>query len=402
MSEMLFSDLKVLDVGTFIASPVAATILADFGADVIKIEPPGGGDPLRNLSYIATTPDADTNYFWDMDGRNKRSLALDLKSEQGRAILLKLVKDCDVYITNQPFPVRDSLQLNYEDLKPHNPRLIYASLSAYGEYGPERDGKGFDLVAYWARSGLMDLVRTSDSAPSQALPGMGDHPTAVALYACIVTGLLHRERTNKGAMVHTSLLANGLWSAASIFQGALAGGDMATYRERQQTPTHWNRLYRTSDGRWLQINMLRSDLDFQRFFEAIDAHQQLVKLAYQSPESRIELTQQLADVIQQCISLRSSDEWLAIFEKAQVAVNRVQHMEEVLKDEQLAANNMTVTPVDEAVETQRILNHPLNVEGMNRVGPKKAPDAGEHADEILSELGYTEQAIRSFRDLGII
>ncbi len=402
MSSCVFSDLKVLDVGSFIAGPVAATILADFGADVIKIEPPGVGDPLRNLSYVSTTPDADSNYFWDMDGRNKRSLALDLKSEHGRAILLKLVKDCDVYITNQPFPVRDSLKLNYEDLKPLNSRLIYASLSAYGEYGPERNGKGFDLVAYWARSGLMDLVRANDSAPSQALPGMGDHPTAVALYACIVTALLQRERSNEGAMVHTSLLANGLWSAASILQGAIAGGDMAAYRKRQQTPAHWSRLYETSDKRWLQINMLRSDEDFHRFFEAIDAQQQLVELISRPPESSVDFSVQIAELIQQNISHRSSEEWLMIFSKARVSVNRVQRVEEVLEDEQLLANGITVTPEDDTVETKRILNHPLNIEGIHRVGPRRAPDVGEHAVEILEELAYTVADIRRFKEQGVI
>lgn len=233
MDNYLFSDLKVLDVGTYIAGPVAATMLGDFGADVIKIERPGGGDPLRNLSWIPTTPDASNNYFWHMDGRNKRSLALDLKTPDGMGILHKLVSECDVYITNQPFPARQSLGLTYEELKPLNPSMIYASLSAYGEDGPDRDQKGFDVTAWWAGSGLMDLMHNPDNQPHWSLPGMGDHPSAVALYAGIVTALLKRERTGEGSMAHTSLLANGVWSAAAVAQGILAGGDMRGYRERK-------------------------------------------------------------------------------------------------------------------------------------------------------------------------
>ncbi|MFT5692736.1 MAG: crotonobetainyl-CoA:carnitine CoA-transferase CaiB-like acyl-CoA transferase, partial [Oceanicoccus sp.] len=201
MDQYVFAGLKVLDLGTVIAAPVAATILADFGADVIKVEPPGEGDLLRMLSDIPTTPDADNNFFWHMDARNKRSITLNLKTSEGMEILHRLIKECDVFITNQPFPVRRSLKLSYDDLKPLNPTMIYASLSAFGEEGPDRDKKAFDLYAYWARSGLMDLVRSPGSLPSQSLPGMGDHPTAIALYASIVTALLQRQKTGEGAMV---------------------------------------------------------------------------------------------------------------------------------------------------------------------------------------------------------
>jgi crotonobetainyl-CoA:carnitine CoA-transferase CaiB-like acyl-CoA transferase len=248
MNDYIFSGLKVLDVGTVVAGPVAATILADFGADVIKIEQPGEGDLLRVLSDIPTTPDADSNYFWQMDGRNKKDLTLNLKTPEGIEILHKLIADCDVYVTNQPFGVRRALKLSYDDIKPLNPSMIYASLSAFGEEGPERDSKGFDLLAYWARSGLMDLVRSPGCKPSQALPGMGDHPTAIALYASIVTALLNKERTGKGAMVHTSLLANGLWSAASIAAGALANGDMDAYRATNQVPAATGYVYATKDN----------------------------------------------------------------------------------------------------------------------------------------------------------
>ena len=199
----LFAGLKVLDVGTWIAGPVAGTILADFGAEVIKIEMPGVGDAYRQLSGLPMFPDAEENYMWQMDARNKRSLALNLKTEAGMQVLRKLIADCDVYITNQPLPMRRALGLNYEDVKPLNERMIYASLTAYGEQGPEKDREAFDLVAYWSRTGLMDLVRSGDSPPAQSVPGMGDHPSAVTLYAAIVTALLKRERTGKGALGKT-------------------------------------------------------------------------------------------------------------------------------------------------------------------------------------------------------
>ncbi len=269
MNQYLFSGLKVLDIANVIAAPAAAMILADFGADVIKIEQPGAGDMLRMISSISATPDADSNYLWQMDGRNKRSLTLNLKTRAGMEVLHKLVAECDVYITNQPYSVRESLKLTYEDLRPLNPRMIYSSLTAYGEDGPERDRKGFDQLAYWARSGLMDLIREPDTMPTQGLPGMGDHPTAMSIYAGIVTALLHRERTGEGGMAHTSLLANGLWSVSCIAQGAMAGGDMAKFREVNRVPPVLMRVYRAEDDRWLQFNMVRSEEQLSLMFAAM-------------------------------------------------------------------------------------------------------------------------------------
>ena len=205
-----------------------------------------------------------------MDARNKKSISLDLKSEKGMEVMHRLIAACDIYITNQPFPVRRTLTLNYEDVKQLNPRIIYASLSAYGEKGPEMDGKGFDQIAYWARSGLMELMREDGTTPTQALPGMGDHPTGVALYASIVTALLHREKTGEGSLVHTSLLANGLWSAASIAQGVFAGGDMQGYRQRTMIPLVMSKVFKTRDDRFILINMVRSRKELENMYDILE------------------------------------------------------------------------------------------------------------------------------------
>ncbi len=283
MSDYLFSGLKVIDCATVIAAPAAAMILADFGADVIKIEQPGEGDMLRMLASIPSTPYADSNWFWQMDGRNKRSITLDLKLSSGLEVLHKLVADCDVFITNQPYSVRDSIGLSYESLKPFNEKMIYASLTAYGEAGDERERKGFDQLAYWARSGLMDLMREPGTRPTQGLPGMGDHPTGVALYAGIVTALLNRERTGEGGMVHTSLLANGLWSAAGIAQGVLAGGDMPLYRELRLIDHPMMRPYCTKDDRWLQFNMVRNEALLDLLLTAMEAVHLLADKRFATP-----------------------------------------------------------------------------------------------------------------------
>jgi|TARA_B110000902_G_scaffold120032_1_gene140762 formyl-CoA transferase len=401
MNDYIFSGLKVLDVGTVVAGPVAATILADFGADVIKIEQPGEGDLLRVLSDIPTTPDADSNYFWQMDGRNKKDLTLNLKTPEGIEILHKLIADCDVYVTNQPFGVRRALKLSYDDIKPLNPSMIYASLSAFGEEGPERDSKGFDLLAYWARSGLMDLVRSPGCKPSQALPGMGDHPTAIALYASIVTALLNKERTGKGAMVHTSLLANGLWSAASIAAGALANGDMDAYRATNQVPAATGYVYATKDNRWLQLTMIRSEGQFLQFLDSIDQLHFIKDERFTTPELWYENREQLSALIQNVLINREAAEWLAIFEAKMVPIELVATVDEAVRNKQLIINNMVVAPTDPDIDVPFIINHPIKISNLDQVGPKRAPELGEHTDEILQSLGYSHQQILALKDKGV-
>lgn len=402
MSDYLFSGLKVLDVGTWIAGPVAATILADFGADVIKVEMPGPGDQYRILSGTPGTPDADSNYMWQMDARNKRSLSLNLKTKEGMEVLHKLVAECDVYITNNPFPMRRQLGLMYDDLKQFNERMIYASLTAYGEEGPERDREGFDLVAYWGRAGLMDLVRDSSAPPSPALPGMGDHPSAVALYAAIVTALLHRERTGEGGMVHTSLLANGLWSAACIAQAGFAGGSYERYREMKASRRFAGTIYRTRDDRWFQLTMVRGPDAFASFFEVLGLAHILEDERFASPEARMQHGEELVDIIQDALLRDDAESWLAKFEEAGVNVGMVGTVEEAIRDEQVYINDIVVPPVDESMPLPYVINHPVKVDPVRQVGPRRAPEVGEHSDEILKELGYSGQIIESWREQGII
>jgi crotonobetainyl-CoA:carnitine CoA-transferase CaiB-like acyl-CoA transferase len=400
--DYLFSGLKVLDVGTWIAGPVAATILADFGADVIKVEMPELGDAYRRLSGLPALPDAEANYMWEMDARNKRSLTLNLKSEKGMAILHRLIRSCDVYITNHPLPMRRALKLTYDDVRPLNDRMIYASLTAYGEEGPDRDREGFDLVAYWARSGLMDLVRSGDAQPAPALPGMGDHPTAVSLYAGIVTALLKRERTGRGGQVHTSLIANGLWSASCIAQGGFAGGSFQNFRAARRRPAFTRNLYETKDLRWLQFTMVRTQSEVEHLLAAVGLGGLLEDERFTTPEGRAEHVELLVHLVQELIRDRDSDEWLEIFQREGINATRVSVIEELMSDPQVLANALVVPPRDPQMNMPAVINHPIRVDSVAQVGPKKAPELGEHTDAILAELGFGADEIQAMRERGIV
>src|SRR6266404_5046754 len=223
-TDNIFSGLKVVDLASFIAGPGAAVILSDFGADVIKVEPPTG-DLQRIIFKVPPQPRSKDNYPWHLDNRNKRGLALDLKSARAGEILERLVKWADVLIVNTPQPARKRLKLTYEDVASWNPRLIYADVTGYGDKGPDADLPGFDITAYGARSGLLSLTRDSGAPPTLPPSGSGDHATAVGLYGAIVTALYRRERTGKGGYVTTSLLAQGVWSGSMYVQAALAGAN---------------------------------------------------------------------------------------------------------------------------------------------------------------------------------
>ncbi len=173
-SENIFTGLKVVDLASFIAGPGAATVLSDFGAEVIKVEPPGTGDPHRITYKIPPQPRSDVNYFWHLDNRNKRGIAVDLKLPQSREILERLVKWADVLVINFPQPVRKRLKLTYEDVASWNPRLIYADITGYGDMGPDAELPGFDITAYWARSGLLAMTRDAGAPPTLPVAGSGD------------------------------------------------------------------------------------------------------------------------------------------------------------------------------------------------------------------------------------
>jgi len=253
------SGLRVLDLASFIAGPVATTVMGDYGAEVIKIEPPGEGDPQRKLGQVPSIPQHPVNFCWHLVNRNKRAIVLDLKHEEGRGVFDRLVKTADVMVVNFPLKVRARLRMRYADVAPLNPRLIYASMTGYGEHGPDAEQPGFDSTAFFARSGLLDALTHEGGPPAFSLPAQGDQMAGMNLFAAISMALLHRERTGEGSEVSTSLHAGGLWSNAMLAQGALLDAFVAPRPPRTTPRSALANQYRTSDGRWIQLTIARED-----------------------------------------------------------------------------------------------------------------------------------------------
>jgi crotonobetainyl-CoA:carnitine CoA-transferase CaiB-like acyl-CoA transferase len=391
MSKGLFGDLLVIDCASFIAGPAAATVMSDFGARVIKIEPPVIGDAYRNLFRLRGTPD-DIDYFWATDSRNKESLALDLRRPQARAVLETLVKKADVFITNIPFPARKRMGLSATDLMPLNPRLIYASLSPYGEQGPERDRTGFDATVWWARSGLMDMVRpTPQSEPAPSMPGMGDHPTAMAMYGAIVTALYKRQLTGEGSEVSTSLLANGLWANACQVQGALCGYELMTRPPRGYRGS-LNEMYTAADGRQFIISSTNPARDWPLLAKAVGHPEWLEDPLFATPEARLMNGPELVGRFDAIFATQPFAHWAQILHDGDVTFGIVGTVYDHLSDEQIIANGLFPEFRDHWLRT---VDSPFQIAGETKAQPRMAPGIGEHTRELLAEFGCSPAEIEA-------
>jgi crotonobetainyl-CoA:carnitine CoA-transferase CaiB-like acyl-CoA transferase len=388
-ADNILSGIRVIDCGTYIAAPAAAVVMSDFGADVIKIERPPYGDPYRYLSLVPGMPLSPILYCWILEGRNKRSLALDLTDDAARDVLLKLVATADVFITNYQQPLVRKFRIGYEDLAPLNDRLIYAYLSGYGLAGDEADQPGYDVAAYWARSGLMSSMHNGDAEPAQSSAGFGDHPTSMALFGGILLGLYRRERIGKGMHVNTSLMANGAWANGCAIQAALMGAEFLPKWTRATTVNPIVNHYVTRDGKRFLTCCLDPRRDWPNLCRALGRSEWIDDPRFVTPEHRRANSRELVALIDAVVAQRDMAEWKEIFRQHDVIWGPVPRSAHVPEDAQMQANGVFVE-VEPGVRT---VASPLNVDGFEKVKPRRAPQVGEHTVEILKSLGYSAEAI---------
>jgi formyl-CoA transferase len=401
VTERIFDGLKVIDCASFIAGPAAATVMSDFGAEVVKIEPPGMGDPYRRRAV--PVPERPLNPGFILDARNKRSLALDLRSEAGRAVLYRLVRDADVFITNYPPPVRQRLRITYDDLAPLNERLIYASFTGYGEVGPEANKPGFDATAWWARTGLMHLVRAGEEAtPARSLPGMGDHPSSMGTYGAIVTALYQRERTGKGNYVSSSLLANGLWANGCSVQAALCGDKVVPQPPREAALSALRVHYQCRDGKWLLLSIAADEWRWDKFKSCCAACSGAAILGeprFATSPLRDANARELVAILDDLFAQKDLKEWRGILDEAGIIFGIVAETADIAEDEQALAAGHLVKFSDADFMT---INSPIEIRGQEKVPPRLAPRVGEHSAAVLRDAGYGEPEIAALRDAGVI
>jgi len=396
----LLDGIRVIDAANFIAGPVSTTIMADFGADVIKVEPPTGDVyRVRGAGY----PPSQYNYPWIVDNRTKRSVAIDLRTEDGQKLLHHLVKEVDVFVTNAPLDSRARLRIRYEDLAPLNPRLVYASISAYGETGEEASKPGFDSIALWARTGLMDLVRASpDVPPARSLPGMGDHPTGTALFAAIMAGLYQRERTGRGTMVATSLMANGLWMNAIPVQGILCGVRTEVRPPREEAISALANMYRGRDGRWFMLTITGDERHWEPFARGIGREDLLADPRFAATADRRANAHLLTALLDEIFATKDWAAWSSILEKTGVAFGVVGTLDDIPHDAQMRASGALVPIEDPRAGASLTVSSPLQVGDQEKVSPTLAPEIGQHTIEVLRAAGISAAEVERLRQAGVI
>src|SRR3990172_5481653 len=343
--------IKVLEVGSWIAGPAAATIMSDFGAEVIKVEPPGAGDPYRQMPRLPGMPLSEHNYSWLLDSRNKKSLALDVTKPEG---------------------------------------------------GEEATKPGFDVNAWWARSGLMDLVRPAGAQPTSSMPGMGDHPTAVALFGAIALGLYQRERTGRGAKVSTSLMANGAWANSVLIQALLCGATFVERPPREQALNALVILYQCRDGRWFVLTLLTEEKDWERFARGIGRADLIPHARFATMAARHANSPAPVKILDGVFAEKDWAQWQATLEASDIAFEAGVRLQEFRHDRQMAATG-TLAPLEGAgIPGLRTVMSPIEVADQTRVPPTRAPDLGEHTDEVLRAAGYDPPAIRPLHHLRVL
>jgi crotonobetainyl-CoA:carnitine CoA-transferase CaiB-like acyl-CoA transferase len=299
------------------------------------------------------------------------------------------VKWADVLVTNFPPRVKAGLGLSYEQIAPLNSRLVYADITGYGAQGPEADKPGFDITAYWARTGLMQVTHDEDSPPTLPIPGIGDHATASTLYSAIVTGLYLREKTGKGSHVTTSLIAEGAWAAAAWIEGGLNGAKFYSQHNRKKPPNALLNPYRTADDRWILL-VAAQEKDWEGFVKAIGREDLQRDPRFADGKLRAGHSAELVDVLDPIFQSQPLAFWKKALDESRVIFGVVQIAEEILNDPQMHANGIFVPISDPGEKAKFTVNSPIQVAGVQKIAPRPAPRLGEHSAEILRDLGYSD------------
>ena len=397
--------IRVVEVGGAFAMPLAGMLMGSWGAEVIHVEPPGRGDLQRHLLAAGMAGWArphEVNYIWEHVDRNKKSLTVNLKSDAGQKIVHNLVESADVFLNNlRPYEM-EKFNLGYQKLAQLNPKLIYANLTGYGQKGAEKNVGGYDSVAFWARSGVMDLMHEQERAPNISRPAYGDSITSQSLLAGVMAALYVRERTGRGQEVEVSLYNSAIFALGTDITGCLISGEDAVRPSQKTLSNPIRNIYPTQDGRWIMLGMTTSQPYWPTFCEAVELSGYQDDPRYATPESRAANAADLIEIIKDTFLSHSYDFWVERLSKHKLIWAPVKSPIEVTRDQQAIDNNYFSEWDHPTYGKINMLNNPIKLSAVPAENRLKAPDLGEHTTEILQELGYSTEAIEEMKKAGDI
>jgi len=397
--------IKVVEVGGAAAMPLAGMLMGSWGAEVIHVEPPDRGDMQREFLIQGAAGWAKPhpiNYIWEHVSRNKKSIGINMGTPEGQAILHKIIASADVFLNNlRPYEL-EKFNLTYNTLSKLAPKIIYANLTGYGRLGPEKNTGGYDSVAFWARSGVMDLLHETDTAPNISRPAYGDSITSLSLLAGLMAALLIRERTGVGQEIEVSLFNTATWVLGFDISGCLVTNEDAMRPQRRTMGNPIRNLYPTRDKRWIMLGMTNAQHYWPSFCKAIGRAELENDPKFSTHKARSQNAVELVDIIDSIFRTKTYAEWIEILSSNRLVWSPVKTPLEVAQDEQAIANDFFTEWNHPKYGKIRVLNNPIKLSKTPAEIRMRAPDLGEHTSQIMKELGYSEAEMVKMKEAGIV
>lgn len=387
--------IKVVELASFVAAPTAGRMLAEMGADVIRVESTAG-DPWRFYGVNCGLPVADEeNPLFDLYNLGKRDIQLDTKTPEGKEILLRLLGEADVFITNNRLKSLVRAGLDYDSLKDRFPKLIYGLVTGYGQTGPDVDAPGYDGVAFFSRSGMLADMAEPGGYPASAPGCVGDGATGAALFGGICAALLNRERTGMGDFVETSLFGNAVWLCGTMSAFEQYGYH---YPKKRSEMGALYTFYKCKDREWLYLAVTQHDRYWKPLAEALNVPELAEDERFKNAALISRNRAQLIPLLEQAFSQFDYDEIAARLRERDIVFDRMRHYRELAADPQAVANGFVKEHIYENGHSFMMAMLPVHMRNMDETGTGRGPQMGEHTDEILKQYGYSEEEILRLKE----
>ena len=400
----MLEGLKVIEMATYVAAPAAGAMLRDWGAEVIKVEPLNGCPMRRFFEGMKSNVPIEGNPIFTLDNRGKKGISINTSDEKGADIVRELIKDADIFLTNVRPQSLESAKLDHESLLKLNPKLIYCSLTGYGLEGEEKNRPGFDVAAYWSRSGMAHLTQRKGEEPLPIRTASGDHITAISTVSGILAAIYERSQTGKGKVVETSLLRTGIYSVSSDMALQLKFGRVPSTKKRDEQINPIFNFFKTKDNRWICLSpRAGGDYDLPKVVKALGKEDWLENEKFNTNQARRENAKEFIDEMDRAFSQHTMAEWGEKLDAQDLIWSPVQNLKEVSRDKQaIASGAFSEVEDQDCKENYSTVSSPVKFHNSDD-GPKgPAPKLGQDNFEVLKGLGINEDEINNLIDDGIV